>query len=326
MTTITKKVRMMFKKIAYSVVLGGMLAGFAACSADPDYKDGVYLMGEKFSFYQNSLSSTTLPGDAEYTVDIIRTTTQGAVTLPLTLESVDGRVLDGVTVSDAVFADGSNKATVTISIANAMPPNVYGGKLSMAADKVSVTGNSSLNFSIGVEYEWEDMEGTGWFKLPNFIWFDTWVEIEHWQKAKGFDRWRALNPMEAVYKVNDPNSPVTGTWGDPAWSGWDYDLSTASTAFEFFDAGNGHLSYEPFCIGMKFGGTKPGYYVSDTWVGTLFDKKIGPCGSNLDGYDWVEPLHGVCYGYAINSDGNPFPAITRSMGALIEFTMPGYGE
>lgn len=251
---------MMFKKIAYSVVLGGMLAGLGACSAEPDYKDGTHLMGEKFSFYQGSLSSTMLPGNAEYQVDIIRTTTQGAVTLPLTLESVDDRVLDGVTVSDAVFADGSNKATVTISIANAMPPNVYGGKLSMAEDKVSVTGNVSLNFRIGVEYDWEEMDGTGWFK-DVFIGMP-WQEIK-FQKAVGFNRWRAMAPY-LEYINSKPDTWVT------------YDPSISCAYVEFYDTNDGYLSFDEFVPGFEHPDCGVFHCVPGSFVG-----KVGDTNYNL---------------------------------------------
>lgn len=304
----------MIRKIAYSVVFGAMLTGLGACSAEPDYDNGALAQGENAcSFARNQFNTSILPGSASFEVEVYRVGNVGDVTVPVTIEPVEnsGMVTTGVTCSNAVFTDGSNKAIVTVSIADAVPPTVYGGNL-VIGDK-STAGYGTMSFRVPVEYEWEDMEGTGWFKLPGFIFFDTWVEVEHWQKAKGFDRWRILNPMEKVYATQYPDSPKGGTW---MWGGWTYDLNDA-TSFEFYDAGNGHISYEPFSLGMKFGKSYVGYYLPTNYKGTVGGKDYDYSNGNLDGSYWVEPLYGICAGYPTD-----FPMYEN----LIQFTMPGYGE
>lgn len=300
----------MFKKIVYSVILGGLTAGFAACSADPDYKDGSQLMGEAYTFFQSTLNSTMLPGNAEFTVDLIRTTTSGTATLPLTLAATDGKTIDGMTVTDAVFADGSNKATVTISITNGMPPAVYGGTLSMAADKVSATGYQTMYINIPVEYEWEEMEGLGWYQ-DVFIGMP-WQEIK-FMKAVGFDRWRAMDPYLDFIK----SSPSL-------WCGYDPTLSCHYV--EFYDLGNGKLSFDEFVPGFTYDGTGIFHCVPGTFVGKIGQKDFNLPGWGLNGDNnfWVEPLYVHLAPSYIGTEGDGWWNYADYSDNGVFLTLPGY--
>lgn len=284
MTRIQKLERKMFKKIAYSVVLGAMVAGLAACSAKPDYEDGAHLMGEKFSFFQPTLNATMLPGNAEFKVDLIRSTTSGSVTLPLTLEATQDCQLEGVTVSDAVFADGSNKASITISVENGAPPMVFGGKLSMAEDKVSVTGTATLNIRIAVEYDWVSL-GECTF-ADTFVGMDAdspyTVEI---QKADGFDRWRIIEPYSEYY--NDSNSDIYG-WG----GGWDGNAANAPEYIEMWLQNDGYLNWYYYDSGATMNGTSI-FATPANYIGDVDDKyyDMSGWGVTMDLNKWTDPKH-----------------------------------
>ncbi len=305
----------MIKKIAYSVVFGVMLAGLSACSADPDYEDGALSQGaNKCSFSRNQFNTSMLPGSTTFEIEVYRVGTEGDFTLPVTIQGVEGSGMttEGVTCSDAVFANGSNKAVITISIAGGVPPTVFGGNILMGKDNASSGGYSSLSFRIPVEYEWEDIDGTGWIRLPNFIWFNDWVEVGNWQKAVGFERWRIVDPMRAVYAQYFPDAPTAGDcWG---WGGWGYDVNDAGN-FEFYNTADGNLNYDPFCLGMKFGGSSMGYYLPENYKGSINGTDYDYSSGSLTGTYWAEPLFGICAGYPTGF------GITTD---LIEFTMPGY--
>lgn len=303
----------MIKKIAYSVVLGGMLAGFAACSADPDYDDAALAQGpNKCSFSRNQFNTSMLPGTASFEVEAYRVGNQGELSVPVTVQEVDGSGMttQGVTCSNIVFPDGSNKGVFTISISGAVPPTVFGGNILIAAEDVSLGGYSSMSFRIPVEYEWEDIDGTGWIKFPGLIFLGDWVEVGNWQKAVGFERWRIVNPMPTVYAANFPDAPTAGIcW----WDGWTYDVNDAGN-FEFYNTESGQLNYDPFCLGMKFGGSSVGYYLPTNYKGTIDGTDYDYSENPNDTY-WSEPLFGVCAGIPTG-----FPLYQD----LIEFTMPGY--
>lgn len=303
----------MIKKIAYSVVLGGMLAGLGACNADPVYENAVQDTNS-CSISRNQFNTSMLPGSASFEVEVYRVGTQGEFTLPVSIQEIpnSGMTTEGVTCSNAVFANGSNKAVITISIANGVPPTVFGGNILIAKDNTSIGGYSSMSFRIPVEYEWEDIDGTGWMRLPNFIWFNDWVEVGNWQKAIGFERWRVIDPMRAIYAEYFPDAPTAGDcWG---WGGWSYDVNDAGN-FEFYNTESGDLNYDPFCLGMKFGGSSVGYYLPTNYKGSINGTEYDYSDGTLAGTYWEEPLYGICAGYPTG-----FPMSTD----LIEFTMPGY--
>lgn len=283
----------MIKKIAYSVVLGAMVAGLGACSSEPDYVNGADPSkaegGVWYSFFQTYSPGTSETGDlsVSYTVKVVRTTTQGDFTLPISIEPVSGKnaTIQDVTTTNAVFKDGESVAEVTWTVTSPTAPNLYTGNLVFDEKLKSPAGYNKCLFSVAGPYVWEKMEGTGAIAMPNYFWFYYPVECEFW-KAEGCDRWRTNGPQKIDETAFD-------WWGSDymGWPGWPCDPAQAGI-IEFYqetnDNGKEEISFLPFCVGVGAFGNGMFYAAPANYKGMVGGWEVNLSGK-LDGNFWVTP-------------------------------------
>ena len=319
----------MIKKIAYSVVLGGMLAGLAACSAEPDYVNGAdpgkTPGGVWYSFYQTYSQGTAEPGDqsVSFSVKVVRSTTQGDFSLPITIEAVEGKnaTIENVSVSSADFKDGESEALVTWTVTEPLAPNVYTGNLVFDKAVMGPGGYNKCGFSVTGPYVWEELPGEGWILGDsNFIYLDGygWQTVDHWMKAKGNNRWRAMKATLNILKaLQDDGQDPNAIYG---WGGWGYDIAAVGDYLEFFedtdDEGNLYISFEPFNTGLNQGGNMF-YWTPGEFSGSINGTSFSFSG-NFDENKWVEPLYLQLQ--------VRWTAGTWSTQSMIYMTLPGYGE
>lgn len=327
-----KTEKKMIKKIAYSVVLGGMLAGLGACSAEPDYTNGADPSktegGVWYSFYQTFSQGTAEPGDASvsFTVKVVRSSTKGDFSLPISIEPVSGKnaTIQDVTVTPAVFKDGESEAVVTWTVTEPLAPNVYTGNLVFDKNVMGPAGYNKCGFSVTGPYVWEDLPGEGWIYGDTNFWYlgnwgdgainCGWQPIAKWMKAKGTNRWRAMKATLTCLEFlkNDGNDP-NNCYG---WGGWGYDIAAVGDYLEFYedtdDDDNPIISFEPFNTGLSEGG-KAFYWTPGNFSGSINGVSYTNSG-DLSENKWVEPLY-----LQLRVTWTPW-----STESTIYLTLPGY--
>lgn len=307
------------KKVIISTTCLTLLSiGVSSCSGDIDYNNGAIPPAGKvwYSFYQTYSSAEAQFGDATAgnTVKVVRSTTEGDVTLPITITPEPGghNTVEGVTVTPAVFKDGESEATVTWEVSNPVAPAVYTGYLTIDADVVSPSGDAKCNFYLTGPYKWDPMEGKGWIQPmgDGLIYLSGWYEVS-FMKADGCQRWRVLEPMKECAPVADAQFQA---WG---WDGWSASAGAGAPYLEFYEIeyedDSIEISFEPFSSGISASG-KLIYGVPGNFTGTVAGTKIN-AGGNLKGNYWKEDKFlqlGVFWtGWYYTSDG-------------VQITMPGY--
>lgn len=145
------------------------------------------------SFTASTLATVEVPAsNPVFDVEIVRGNTVGAATgnLTATLKAGNAEV-SGVTVSGYSFADGQNSTTVSVNI-SPLEVGVAGSlTLTIADADASVGAVKSTTMKVSKAYEWESL-GNGQF-YDNFFGMTSQPEI---RKAKGFDRYRVMEPCE----------------------------------------------------------------------------------------------------------------------------------
>ncbi|MDE5687826.1 MAG: hypothetical protein K2I18_04275 [Paramuribaculum sp.] len=212
------------------------VSALSSCS-DSGYWDEAPLE-QGLSFQCNTYNDPLSPGAAEIVIPLRRTVTAGAQTVNITFTPNANCPSDITVPSQVTFEDGKNTTEVVISIANAMPPTTYAGKLSFEADK-SYAGISTVTLNCPVNYTWVSL-GKGIF-IDQWALDDKETEVEIMQ-AEGFQRWRVMQPY------NEGMAEDTGDWGD--WRTGKY-----PAYIEFWETtinGQTLLTWNAFSVGINY--------------------------------------------------------------------------
>ena len=166
---------------------------FSSCNKDNEGAIYSNQGNAGLSFTASTLATVEVPAsNPVFDVEIVRGNTVGAATgnLTATLKAGNAEV-SGVTVSGYSFADGQNSTTVSVNI-SPLEVGVAGSlTLTIADADASVGAVKSTTMKVSKAYEWESL-GNGQF-YDNFFGMTSQPEI---RKAKGFDRYRVMEPCE----------------------------------------------------------------------------------------------------------------------------------
>lgn len=178
-------------------VLFGLTVVVAALftSCNKDNEGAIYNSQSNagLSFTASTLAAVEVPAsNPVFDVEIVRGNTVGAATGTVSATLVAGKTeIPGVTVSGYSFADGQNSTTVSVNI-DPLAVGVAGSlTLTIADADASVGAVKSATMKVSKAYEWESL-GKGQF-VDNFFGMKSTPEI---MKAKGFDRYRVIEPCE----------------------------------------------------------------------------------------------------------------------------------
>jgi hypothetical protein len=166
---------------------------FSSCNKDNEGAVYSNQGNAGLSFTASTLAAVEVPAsNPVFDVEIVRGNVVGAATgnLTATLKAGNAEV-SGVTVSGYSFADGQNSTTVSVNI-SPLEVGVAGSlTLTIADADASIGGVKSTTMKVSKAYEWESL-GNGEF-YDNFFGMTSQPEI---RKAKGFDRYRVMEPCE----------------------------------------------------------------------------------------------------------------------------------
>lgn len=197
----------LFKTIAIALAGAAMLV---SCSKDqmgvtytPAEGDGMFSFNATATAaFEFSETSTTL------NLDVYRSTTSGAATVPITSTQLMGTQAVNVlnVPSELAFEDGQGRAVLSITANDNMEAATnYSVTISLGEGAVSPGGNQSITLTVSQAYTWislgmgqfydnlglaVDLDGDGLLTTPEEFGIQE-VEI---LKADGYDRWRIVNP------------------------------------------------------------------------------------------------------------------------------------
>lgn len=176
---------------------------FSACSTDQE--GPLYTEGNGLSFVSSTLNPVTvIPDNPTFTIDLIRANTVGELsgTLQVTAYSGSGnnvQTIDGVTVTNYNFTDGSNIASATVNVSPMSIGQTITVELAFDSENASIGGYSATSISVTMDYTWVSL-GTGqWqdgiisslFQVPDPT--ITW-EVEVEQAVENTAIYRVVNP------------------------------------------------------------------------------------------------------------------------------------
>ena len=223
-------------KLKHSIIFMALLAitsMFASCS-EGEYWDEYIEEAEKYSFVQAASKYSIEASETltEVKVEILRSNTNGTVTLPITAK-FNSEILSGA--ESVTFEEGSNKAVYTFSVGNMEIGFQYKAVLSIAEENVSVSGNATSTITMVKNYNWISL-GTGSY-VDNFISGVAYpVEI---MQAEGFEVYRAMDPYTATMKNDD------GEWGD--WRN-----GKQCEYVEFWTNSDNTIGFDPIAVGVNY--------------------------------------------------------------------------
>lgn len=220
-----------------------LLFAITSCSDDgywDEYKDSEVL----YSFEQPTLNVETVKDVNTFTLNVIRNTTKGSTTLPISISDVyditfsseNPDIANNITLSSntLTFEDGKNVASVDVNI-NCAGGHEYEAIISFPAEQVSVAGTSKCTMSFATEHNWVSL-GTGLF-IDKFFLGNGQYTVEILQ-AEGFQRWRVLQPYTAGMEADDGGLEDWRTGSYPAY-------------LEFWQVGN-FLTWTPISLGVNY--------------------------------------------------------------------------
>ncbi len=205
----------------------------ASCS-DSGYWNEASQDGDVVAFQQSSVTATYSLGESTVTtVQLVRTNSSEAITLPVTvLEN------DGVNCPASIqFEAGSKVTTTSFDVTNGEAGKTYKAKVVFPNQYAGSTKMDTCNVSISIDYLWVSL-GIGMY-YDGMI-QDNPVDVEI-QKADGFKRWRVKQPYATTYEANS-----TFSFGVAAGSGPDWVV--------FYELANGSLALVPFNTGINYQG------------------------------------------------------------------------
>lgn len=243
-------------KITLAVSLFAMM-GLASCS-DKGYWDEAPAQ-QGYSFEQPTLNTSITPGDNTVPVKVLRSESGSEVTLPVAFTPGKNCPATINVPSSITFAEGSNEATLNITVTGAMPPQVYSGKIAFTGD-VSYSGSNTIEFTIPVDYIWENI-GTG--KYFDMMWMATadpegntalsdFVDVTI-LKAEGFERYRVMAPYTVYFDAHPDDELIQDGWYFPA---------LLPEYVEFWEQADGSLTWEPYSVGLGYQGDKSNVIVA----------------------------------------------------------------
>lgn len=226
--------------LALVVLCMGLLT---ACNQDQE--GAIYQPNNaELSFNSSALEDVAVPaGNPVYNLEVFRgnvnATPQGKPSFSVTVKQNGQNVeLEGCTISDYQFEEGASRGYVAINVS----PLAVGVNANVTVKiddaDLSAGGVQTTSFSICKEYDWVSL-GMGTF-TDYFTIGDVTYNVEI-QKAEGFDRWRVIDPYAESIKNDDGDN---GDWLDTA----------ACPYIEFWNIGDGLVSFNPYYIGLLYQG------------------------------------------------------------------------
>lgn len=238
------------KFLSYIAVFAALT--FSSCS-EGEYWDEAPVTGDTYTFSQKTNAYEFAGAIPEsVTVELMRNTTVGDVTIPVVAEFSDPTVMSGA--SEVTFANGSNKAQYVINLGDLQVAIDYTAKISLAQEELLATsGNMSCTVSFSVAYNWVS-KGTGKF-CDQFTLGSNFYDVEILQ-AEGFSRYRVVTPYNEGMAADD------GQWED--WRTGNYPQH-----IEFWTAEDGvSIDFNPINLGLNYQAVKgqaivayPAYYL-----------------------------------------------------------------
>ena len=225
------------------------------------------------TFSSSTLQSVEVPASQpSFTVELFRgrtaDATSGNLEVTRVLKDSNGKdslaAISGLTASPYSFAPGESMTSVTIDITPLEVGDLATINIAVPKDEASIGAYASTRVKAVKAYEWETI-GKGTYT-------DYWVSSteEHPEgftanvdvmKAKGFDRFRIMNPYKD-YLASD--------MGVANWEGW---IAPSSASYVEFYTENDDIYYDDFFTGLYYQGDKtaPIYVCHPIGWGDKFD-------------------------------------------------------
>lgn len=227
----------------YLMAAATLVFSMTSCSDDgywDEPKDSEVL----YSFEQPTLNVETVKDVNTFTLNVVRNTTKGVTTLPISISDVKDvtfsstapDILNNITLSSntLTFEDGQNVASVDVNI-NCAGGHEYEATISFPSGQVSVSGSYECNMTFATEHNWVSL-GTGLF-VDQFFLSDKQYPVEILQ-AEGFNRWRVLQPYTQGMEADDGE---LGNWRTGSYPAY----------LEFWQVGD-VLTWTPISLGVNY--------------------------------------------------------------------------
>lgn len=273
----------LYKLLAGLIAIAGVTA-LSSCSKDDNYTAAELEVGTKV-FFSNELPSTVNASSLASSVDIVisRTTTDGAMSVPLTVTNPDGLFNIPTSVD---FASGAAEANITITYDPSKIDFDSFSTVTIAIDPsmTSQYGIAQYTFQIGIPAPWKSL-GTG--KLYDGFWSGKTYNVEIQQNEITPALYRVVDPYADKSEYTNP-SPYLEFWYYKAGEIFDgevlaqdliwYDSQTTISYYSSYDADIKLVYYNPdgnTVLGYQEDGQlgqiclKPYYYIDG--VGGWYD-------------------------------------------------------
>lgn len=218
----------------YITALFASLA-FASCS-DKGYWNEAVPDGVVVAFQQSDVNATYALGESTLTtVQLVRTSSAGALNLPVTVLSTSSD--DIVCPTEINFEAGSKVATAAFEVNNGEAGTTYKATVVFPNEYAGTTKMDTCKVAISIDYQWVSL-GIGQYYDGMIMDDIANVEIE---KADGFKRWRVKQPYADTYAANSEFSFGVAAGNGPDW-------------VVFYELTNGSLALVPFNTGINYQG------------------------------------------------------------------------
>lgn len=171
---------------------------FASCS-EGQYWDEYTEEGDKYSFQSTSTSLSYKPSDtisSEIVVTLVRKNTEGAETLPLTVETSSSAL---TAPTEVTFEAGKANAEYAITVGEIATGTTHTVTISFDSELASVSGNSSYTLTIKKDYTWEAAGAC--IMASNWAGTQGEVSIEKAKEYTGGHLYRLMSP----YYILEPS-------------------------------------------------------------------------------------------------------------------------
>lgn len=209
-----------------------MATGLLTTSCDTDNVAELYnAQQENVAMQTATIALKQSEADGEYSVQVVRSKTQGEYTAAYNFKGDDVFTDEGH--GSVTFADGQGTAVIKVKAQNMDFGNTYSFTVELADDVKATTDTTihhsgttgnvyATTLSVTRDYEWEEL-GTG--KLTSESMGDDSGNPSTWEvqvlKAKGYDVYKAVDCYEkgydVMFKVNSDNTVTV-----PQQKAWTY--------------------------------------------------------------------------------------------------------
>ena len=226
-----------------------MVILFSACNTDQE--GPLYTEGKGLSFVSSTLNPITVsPENPTFTVDILRGTTSGELDGTVQLYAYIGsgetaQELAGCSVTGYHFADGDNKASVTVDVTPLAIGQVVTVELEFVDKEISIGGNNATSVSVSKDYTWNSLGEATFYDNQFFYWYNDGkgVKVEIYQAAEQPNRYKLVDPYAEFNTATWPASELAG-----------FTKGSVDGDFIFIVQEDGTIVYDSYSIGMIYTG------------------------------------------------------------------------